>query len=171
MLKMIVWLFVCLFSVSSYAVLSPEEKEYHLAEKAARDHLKSQGCLWTVTKKVRQFRLSENADKSVRISGTAFDVECSEWSPPVSTTPTPSPSGQTALEWTAPTTRENGMTLYPTEILHYEVWMDGVKLTTTTGTTYNVQGVALGVHSFQIVTVDANNNKSKFSGSYVTEIK
>lgn len=114
-------------AVSTYADTLSEHDQQHVAEQAARDRLRASGCAWTKTTRAQRFRVV--ADPSgVRVLGNELLVTCTERAPTV-----------LRATWAAPTAREDGTALPPSEIRGYQVSVNDQLIAMTAATEYQVE--------------------------------
>jgi hypothetical protein len=81
-----------------------------------------------------------------------------------------SSGGSVTLSWEAPSEREDGNTLFPSEIEGYRLYMGDSAETlelvmdvSSTTTQYELEGIATGTYYFSVTTYDAEGNESNFA--------
>lgn len=128
--------------------------EQHVAEQAARDLLRKEGCAWTNTTRPVRFRLVRDAD-GIRVLGNELMVVCIE--KPAG----PSAQAKVLISWDHPTTRADGTALSLDEIQGYLVVFSGVEFPVGKETRLLIEGVDVGDHPVQLFTIDTRGQPSK----------
>ena len=106
-----------------------EHNEQHAAEMAAQNALFDAGCIRTNITRSQRYSVAKVGEQ-YQITGNGLIVECVKWQ---------SVTGW-RIEWTAPTTREDGSKLPPDQIAGYQVVSAGEVLAMVSGTQYLLSG-------------------------------
>jgi len=122
---------ILLLAASATADSLSEHDQQHVAEQAARDRLRAGGCAWTKTTRAQRFRVVADP-LGVRVLGNELLVTCSEQAA------APAPT-VLRVTWTAPTAREDGSALLPSEIRGYQVSVNDSLVAMTAAMAYQVE--------------------------------
>lgn len=144
-LFLVVWFSLVTADLFAEAIQISEHDQQHVAEQAARDALRAEGCAWTKTTRAQRFRLVKDSS-SYRVIGNELLIICVEQ--------LPAKTQKISMIWQPPTKRENGQPLQPSEIAGYKVYFDDVFQLITSATSYQAE-TKTAPKKIGVKTVDA----------------